>query len=175
MDQAEEEGEGQQSLLSGPMTMSATFEGDAGIPAARELARSFLGDVQAVHGLPVSARAMGMVQLVVSELVTNAYKYAPGPCLVTLELSGGAVQATGWDSEPTLPVDSTATRVAAPSLDFRSPPPSSSTHSTSIEHIQVHRPPRQERVGLRQLQCDRTEVRLNEMAFGPGRGRTMVL
>lgn len=68
------------------------------------MARSFLTDVQAVHGLPVSGRAMGMVQLVVSELVTNAYKYAPGPCLVTLELSGGAVQVTVWDSEPTLPV-----------------------------------------------------------------------
>lgn len=104
MDQAEEESEGQQWLLSGPMTVSATFEGDEGIPAARGLARSFLVDVQAVHGLPVSGRVMGMVQLVVSELVTKAYKYAPGPCLVTLEFSGGAVQVTAWDSEPVLPV-----------------------------------------------------------------------
>jgi len=47
---------------------------------------------------------MGMVQLVVSELVTNARKYAPGPCLLTLEVSDGAVEVTVWDSEPVLPI-----------------------------------------------------------------------
>ncbi|MFJ3334352.1 ATP-binding protein [Streptomyces sp. NPDC086766] len=67
------------------------------------MARSFLTDVQAVHGLPVSGRAMGIVQLVVSELVTNARKYAPGPCLLTLEINGGAVDVTVWDSNPTPP------------------------------------------------------------------------
>ncbi|MGW1562994.1 ATP-binding protein [Streptomyces sp. NPDC002144] len=56
-----------------------------------------------VHGLPVSGRVMGMVQLVVSELVTNARKYAPGPCLLTLEVSGGAIEVTVWDSNPTPP------------------------------------------------------------------------
>ncbi|WP_435843227.1 ATP-binding protein [Streptomyces griseoaurantiacus] len=59
--------------------------------------------MQAVHGLPVSGRAMGMVQLVVSELVTNARKYAPGPCLLTLEINGGAIEVTVWDSNPTPP------------------------------------------------------------------------
>jgi hypothetical protein len=34
-----------------------------------------------------------MVQLVVSELVTNARIYAPGPCLLAPEISHGAVQA----------------------------------------------------------------------------------
>jgi anti-sigma regulatory factor (Ser/Thr protein kinase) len=52
----------------------------------------------------VSARAQGMVQLVVSELVTNARTYAPGPCLLTLEVHEGAVEVTVWDSEPSLPV-----------------------------------------------------------------------
>ncbi|WP_418961547.1 ATP-binding protein [Streptomyces tritici] len=70
---------------------------------ARDLARSFLTEVQSVHGLPVSGRAMAMVQLVVSELVTNARKYAPGPCLLTLEIEGGAVRASVWDSSTTLP------------------------------------------------------------------------
>jgi anti-sigma regulatory factor (Ser/Thr protein kinase) len=46
---------------------------------------------------------MGMVQLVVSELVTNARKYAPGPCLLNLEISEGAVQISVWDSSTTLP------------------------------------------------------------------------
>lgn len=68
-----------QSLLGGVVTVSGAFEGSEDIAVARDRARSFLTDVQAVHGLPVSARAMGMVRLVVSELVTNARKYAPGP------------------------------------------------------------------------------------------------
>nr|WP_307037785.1 ATP-binding protein [Streptomyces canus] len=67
------------------------------------MARDFLMSVQAVHGLPVSARAMGIVQLVVSELVTNARKYAPGPCLLDLEINGGTVQISVWDSSTTLP------------------------------------------------------------------------
>lgn len=61
-----EEGEGREFLVSGQISMSAAFEGSAEIAEARDLARSFLTDVQAVHGLPVSDRAMGMVQLVVS-------------------------------------------------------------------------------------------------------------
>ncbi|MFD3503083.1 ATP-binding protein [Streptomyces sp. NPDC058678] len=52
----------------------------------------------------VSDRAMGLVQLVVSELVTNAHKYAPGPCLLDLEINGGAVEVSVWDTDPTLPV-----------------------------------------------------------------------
>ncbi|MEV5085970.1 ATP-binding protein [Streptomyces sp. NPDC056159] len=63
---------------------------------------------RAAHGpqpsaLLVSGQIMGMVQLVVSELVTNARKYVPGPCMLTLEATGGAVDITVWDSEPTLP------------------------------------------------------------------------
>ncbi|MDX3204702.1 ATP-binding protein [Streptomyces sp. NPDC059506] len=85
------------------MSVSAAFEGSEEIALARDLARSFLTDVQAVHGLPVSARAMGMVQLAVSEMVTNARKYAPGPCLLTLEVDGGAVEVTVWDSSTDLP------------------------------------------------------------------------
>jgi anti-sigma regulatory factor (Ser/Thr protein kinase) len=60
--------------------------------------------VQAVPGIPVSDRAMGMVQLVVSELVTNAHKCAPGPCLLDLEIIDGAVEISVWDTDPTLPV-----------------------------------------------------------------------
>ncbi|WP_307128554.1 ATP-binding protein [Streptomyces sp. B1I3] len=63
----------------------------------------FLMSVQADHGLPVSQRAMGSVQLVVSELVTNARKYAQGPCELTLEVREGAVEVTVWDSGTALP------------------------------------------------------------------------
>ncbi|AWT47865.1 MULTISPECIES: ATP-binding protein [Streptomyces] len=64
--------------------------------------RPFLTDVQAVHGIPVSDRATGTVQMAVSELVTNAYKYAPGPCLLDLEVSEGTVQISVWDTDTTL-------------------------------------------------------------------------
>ncbi|MFF4291520.1 ATP-binding protein, partial [Streptomyces sp. NPDC001633] len=77
------DGEDSRPLLRDVITVSGAFEGSEDIAVARDLARGFLTDVQAVHGLPVSQRAMGMVQLVVSELVTNARKYAPGPCLLT--------------------------------------------------------------------------------------------
>ncbi|WP_437096826.1 ATP-binding protein [Streptomyces sp. enrichment culture] len=100
--------------------MSEVFEDSEDIAAARALARSFLTDVQAVHGLPVSARAMGMVQLVVSELVTNARKYAPGPCLLTLEIHGGAVEVSVWDSNPTPPavLASDPTRIGQHGLEI---------------------------------------------------------
>ncbi|MFF8531987.1 ATP-binding protein [Streptomyces sp. NPDC015532] len=95
--------EGQGPLRDAPIAVSAAFEGSAEIAEARDMARDFLTSLQAVHGLPVSARAMGMVQLVVSELVTNARKYAPGPCLLTLQVEDGAVQVSVWDSSITLP------------------------------------------------------------------------
>ncbi|MFF4438055.1 ATP-binding protein [Streptomyces sp. NPDC001621] len=87
---------------------SAVYEGvSTDIARARDLARAFLIRVQAEHGIPVSERAMGVTLLVVSELVTNACKHAPGPCLVDLEISGSAVDITVWDSVPVLPVATT--------------------------------------------------------------------
>ncbi|MFJ3224880.1 ATP-binding protein [Streptomyces sp. NPDC086783] len=84
---------------------SEAYEGRPGdIARARETARAFMKEVQSDHGFPVSDRAMDIVQLVVSELLTNACKYAPGPCLLDLELVGGRVEVTVWDSAPVLPV-----------------------------------------------------------------------
>ncbi|MEU1534130.1 ATP-binding protein [Streptomyces fagopyri] len=79
------------------------MDGAAQIGETRDAAR-FLESLQTVHGLPVSQRAMGVVQLVVSGLVTNAHKYAPGPCLLTLEVSDGPVAVTAWDSSTALPL-----------------------------------------------------------------------
>ncbi|MER6473879.1 ATP-binding protein [Streptomyces collinus] len=47
--------------------------------------------------------AMGGVQLVVSELVTNAC-IRPAPVSADFEVSEGAVEVTVWDSEPCLPI-----------------------------------------------------------------------
>ncbi|MFF1725572.1 ATP-binding protein [Streptomyces sviceus] len=86
------------------LSASAAFDGDSScIGDARHLATGFLTEVQAVHGLPVSERAMGMTELVVSELVTNAVKYAPGPVMLDLQVIGGAVRVSVWDSDPALP------------------------------------------------------------------------
>ena len=94
---------GQQSLVSGPISVAAALDGSEQIAQTRDLTRSFLTEVQSLYGLPVSDRAMDVAQLVVSELVTNARKYAPGPCLLTLEIDGSAVQITVWDSSTALP------------------------------------------------------------------------
>jgi anti-sigma regulatory factor (Ser/Thr protein kinase) len=44
-----------------------------------------------------------MTQLVVSELVTNALKYAPGPVLMELRITGAQVEITVRDSGHGLP------------------------------------------------------------------------
>jgi anti-sigma regulatory factor (Ser/Thr protein kinase) len=82
------------------------LDGDGHVIAeARHRAAGFLTRVQAEHGIPVSARAMDLTQLVVSELVTNARKYAPGPVLMELRIAGAVVvEVVVWDSDPVLPV-----------------------------------------------------------------------
>ncbi|MFI0805754.1 ATP-binding protein [Streptomyces echinatus] len=74
------------------------------IAEARHHAADFLARVQREYGLPVSDRAMELTRLVVSELVTNARKYAPGPVLMELRIVGGLVEVAVWDSDPALPV-----------------------------------------------------------------------
>jgi hypothetical protein len=87
------------------MRMEAAFDGDgACIAAARRLAADFLTRVRGGHGPAVSDRAMDLTQLVVSELVTNARKYASGPILMDLRIAGEAVDVAVWDSDPVLPV-----------------------------------------------------------------------
>ncbi|MER7625254.1 ATP-binding protein [Streptomyces sp. NPDC126503] len=87
-----------------PVSVSAAFEGSEEIAVSRTLARSFLTEVQTVHGLEVSADAVDVVQLVVSELVTNVRRHAPGPFLLTLKVHSQAVAVTVWDTEPDLPL-----------------------------------------------------------------------
>ncbi|HZF91435.1 ATP-binding protein [Streptomyces sp.] len=96
--------EGRKAEGSDRTQVSAAYDGGSScIGDARHLATGFLAEVQAVHGLPVSERAMGMTQLVVSELVTNAVKYAPGPVMLDLQIVDGAVRVSVWDSDPVLP------------------------------------------------------------------------
>ncbi|MET9762636.1 ATP-binding protein [Streptomyces sp. NPDC006372] len=83
---------------------------DGCIADARQHAAAFLDQAGDDYGLMVPARAKDLTQLVVSELVTNACKYAPGPVLVELGLTAEAVEVAVWDSDPTVP----AARAADP-------------------------------------------------------------
>ncbi|MFV2119866.1 ATP-binding protein [Streptomyces sp. Act-28] len=88
-----------------PIRTRATLNGGGGrIAEARELAAGFLARARVEHGVPVSARAVDLTQLVVSELVTNAHKYAPGPVLLDLRVVGAMVEVTVRDGDPGLPV-----------------------------------------------------------------------
>ncbi|MFE9776229.1 ATP-binding protein [Streptomyces sp. NPDC005931] len=81
------------------------LEGDGGcIAQARHLAASFLARARAEGGLSVSTRAVEIAQLVVSELVTNARKYAPGPVRLDLSVSDEAFEVIVSDRSPVLPV-----------------------------------------------------------------------
>ncbi len=74
--------------------VSAEYEGMPGdIARGRELARRFLARVRAAQGLPVSDRATDLVQLVVSELLTNACNTRPAP-----HWSTWSWPRTGWRS-----------------------------------------------------------------------------
>ncbi|KIF71010.1 regulator [Streptomyces sp. AcH 505] len=81
------------------------FDGEPGMIAeARHFTADFLAQVRTGYGEALSARLIGTAQLVVSELVTNARKYAVGPCLLDLELADDMVEITVWDSNSTLPL-----------------------------------------------------------------------
>ncbi|MET9506345.1 ATP-binding protein [Streptomyces sp. NPDC006259] len=100
---------------------TVALDGETGcIAGARELTGEFLASVQRDHGVPVSARTMDLSQLVVSELVTNALRHAPGPVLLHLRIVGAAVEIAVWDSAPALPTPRAAdpTRVGQHGLEI---------------------------------------------------------
>ncbi|MFE7444345.1 ATP-binding protein [Streptomyces chartreusis] len=93
------------------MQTALALKGDgASIAQARHRATEFLYQAQEGYGLPVSQQVLELTQLVVSELVTNARKYAPGPVLMELRITAHAVDIVVWDSDPTVP----AARAADP-------------------------------------------------------------
>ncbi|WP_430727371.1 ATP-binding protein [Streptomyces beigongshangae] len=84
-------------------TSYATGGDDGCIADARRHATIFLQGARNGRYAVVSARVMDLTQLVVSELVTNACKYAPGPVLLELGLTPQTVEVVVWDSDPTVP------------------------------------------------------------------------
>ncbi|MFE5143580.1 ATP-binding protein [Streptomyces fagopyri] len=73
------------------------------IAHARHHAAAFLTYVKDHYGVPVAAATVHIVQLIVSELVTNTLKYAPGPALLHLRITGAIVQVELHDSNPLAP------------------------------------------------------------------------
>ncbi|MFI5683118.1 ATP-binding protein [Streptomyces sp. NPDC051636] len=105
MDPVESAPDGEGVRGAGLMQDIIALDGDGRcIAEARHRAACFLTRVQAEYGLPVSAQTLDLTQLVVSELVTNARKYAPGPVLMELRIAGDLVEVRVWDSDPVLPV-----------------------------------------------------------------------
>ncbi|ORT53971.1 ATP-binding protein [Streptomyces sp. CB03238] len=98
--------DGKNTVLPGTMSRAGVaYDGDSeSIGQARRFVADFLNRVAHRYRMAVSSQAVGSAQLIVSELVTNACKYAPGPCAVDLQIAGQVLEITVWDSEPILPV-----------------------------------------------------------------------
>ncbi|MEW1648593.1 ATP-binding protein [Streptomyces sp. NPDC091219] len=104
MSEAQPPGGDAKDPAGNPLQTTVALEGDGtDIALARHLAVEFLTRGQAEHGLKVSQRGMDLTQLVVSELVTNARKYAPGPVVMDLRTDGDVIEVTVWDTDPILP------------------------------------------------------------------------
>lgn len=81
------------------------FGGEPGsLSAARRLAEEFLDGLAADGAMSVAERFRFDVLLVVTELLTNAERYAHGPSLLELEGNPREVAVTVWDSSTALPV-----------------------------------------------------------------------
>ncbi|MDQ1033717.1 signal transduction histidine kinase [Streptomyces sp. V3I8] len=95
---------GRPDARAGMSTAMPLNGGSSCIAEARRLAVGFLGRARAERNVVVSAYAVDLTQLVVSELVTNARKHAPGPALLELRITGTSVEVTVRDSARRRPV-----------------------------------------------------------------------
>ncbi|MEU0914057.1 ATP-binding protein [Streptomyces althioticus] len=92
--------------VTGAPRLRASYALDAEgawIAQARRLAAEFLDRARTENGVPVPERVVEITQLVVSELVTNARKYAPGPVGLDLRVFGDAVEVVVHDGNPEAP------------------------------------------------------------------------
>ncbi|MEU8792685.1 ATP-binding protein [Streptomyces sp. NPDC048643] len=77
------------------------------IAHARQHAAAFLAEARDDYGILVATGTIEVVQLIVSELVTNARKYAPGPATLHLRIVGPVLRVELWDGSPVLPAAET--------------------------------------------------------------------
>ncbi|MFJ7988364.1 ATP-binding protein [Streptomyces sp. NPDC096351] len=87
-----------------PFASHALDGNDPGcISEARRHAAAFLGEDRTAHRPPITQRVRDLTALVVSELVTNAHKYAPGPVRMELWIHAGSVEVSVCDSRSAVP------------------------------------------------------------------------
>ncbi|MGW6570130.1 ATP-binding protein [Streptomyces sp. NPDC054975] len=90
--------------LSASAVYDSADTGESVIASARDFTADFLTAAPAVGGAVVSQERVDMARLVVSELVTNAVRHAPGPCRVLLELFEGVLDISVFDRLDASPV-----------------------------------------------------------------------
>ncbi|MDN0199047.1 ATP-binding protein [Streptomyces sp. S.PNR 29] len=87
-----------------PLRRAAHYTGEAGcIAEARSFAAHFLDQLRTEWCATIGDRADGAVQLVVSELVTNADRHSNGPYILELEGTDASVAVSVYDSSAALP------------------------------------------------------------------------
>ncbi|MGW0611444.1 ATP-binding protein [Streptomyces sp. NPDC002788] len=101
MKQADEQGRNGSATLH---FSAAWAEGAARAVEARRALRAFLAHVPHTGCTPVPGPLLLDAELVVSELVTNAVRHAPGPCGMTLRFSDDELVVTVWDCSVEAPV-----------------------------------------------------------------------
>ncbi|MGV9255733.1 ATP-binding protein [Streptomyces sp. NPDC003697] len=74
------------------------------IADARDLVRGVLVHARAQRSTVIPEHVIASAQIVVSELVTNAFKYAHGTCLLRLEARAGVLELAVRDDSPARPV-----------------------------------------------------------------------
>ena len=91
-----------------PLRWTTTFEpGEVTSRAARDAATAFLERTERSGRVRIAQTTVQDVHLVVSELVTNARRHAPGPCRLELESTQDAVRVIVWDSGDAMPIPRT--------------------------------------------------------------------
>lgn len=86
-----------------PPVLCVVLENGEAIGEARRLARAFLTDVKRAVEPSLSTSTTQLIELVVSELATNAHKYAPGPSRLSMEVHDGLVEVSVSDNNPNPP------------------------------------------------------------------------
>ncbi|MFF1508481.1 ATP-binding protein [Streptomyces sp. NPDC058326] len=94
----------QEPVLSVSVDYDAGDADDGMIASARAFTADFLAAAPAVGREPVPRERVDMARLVVSELVTNAVRHAPGPCRLLLELFEHVLDISVYDRAEASPV-----------------------------------------------------------------------
>ncbi|MEW1901557.1 MULTISPECIES: ATP-binding protein [unclassified Streptomyces] len=94
----------QEPLLYASVDYDGADADDGMVASARDFTADFLTASPAAGRRPVARERVDLARLVVSELVTNAVRHAPGPCRLLLELFEDALEISVFDRLETSPV-----------------------------------------------------------------------